>query len=124
MANETYSENAPAKHGWGRRISKALNWALLITTIYLIGRFLDDVHRIADAERNNGSFYLCVEVLSLRLEEEFWKLFAFGFCGAFVECERVDDALGELSQRVFRGVKPFVQVRCTRVFLVVLQQAF
>ncbi|MAC12956.1 MAG: hypothetical protein CMN74_12230 [Sphingorhabdus sp.] len=65
MANETYSENAPAKHGWGRRISKALNWALLITTIYLIGRFLDDVHRIADAERNNGSFYLCVEVLKL-----------------------------------------------------------
>ena len=70
------------------------------------------------------TYYLCVEVLSLRLEEEFWKLFAFGFCGAFVERERVDDALGELSQRVSRGVKSFVQVRCTRVFLVVLQQAF
>ena len=70
------------------------------------------------------TYYLCVEVLSLRLEEEFWKLFAFGFRGAFVERERVDDALGELSQRVSRGVKSFVQVRCTRVFLVVLQQAF
>ena len=74
--------------------------------------------------RDFVTYYLCVEVLSLRLEEEFWKLFAFGFRGAFVERERVDDALGKLSQRVSRGVKSFVQVRCTRVFLVVLQQAF
>ena len=58
---------------------------------------------------------------SLR-REEFWKLFAFGFRGAFVERERVDDALGELSQRVSRGIESFVQMRCTRVF--VLQQAF
>ena len=58
--------------------------------------------------RDCVTYYLCVEVLSLRLEEEFWKLFAFGFRGAFVERERVDDALGELSQSVSRGIESFV----------------